>query len=68
MAAYLDFYNAALQAKRDGKRQPPRLDRNVRLNIETELVGTRFRTIFDSPLESRLWREFQAACRRLDRP
>jgi hypothetical protein len=63
---YVEFYNAVLQAKRDGKRKPPKLDRNMRLNIETELAGTRIKTIFDSPLESRLWREFQAACQRLN--
>jgi len=66
MAVYLDAYNAVLQAKRDEKSRPPRLRRDVRLNIETALVGTRIRTIFDSSLESRLWREFQAACQRLD--
>lgn len=67
MAAYLDAYNVVIRAKRDGKSRPPTLVREVRLNIETALMGTRIRTIFDSPLESRLWREFQAACRRLDR-
>ena len=67
MAVYLDAYNAVLRAKRDGKSRPPKLARDVGLNIETGLLGTRIRTIFDSPLESRLWREFQAACRQLDR-
>jgi hypothetical protein len=66
MAVYLDAYNAVLQAKRDEKSRPPRLRRDVRLNIETALVGTRIRTILDSSLESRLWREFQAAYQRLD--
>jgi len=68
MGVYLDLYDTVLRTKREGKSRPPRLDRDVRLNLETELAGTRLQTIFDSPLESRIWREFQAACRRLDRP
>jgi hypothetical protein len=67
MAVYLDAYNAVLQAKRTGKSRPPRLDREVRAKIEMALMGTRLTTIFDAPLESRLWREFRAACLRLDR-
>ena len=67
MGLYVEFYDTLLQAKRDGKRRPPKLPRDVRLNIEAELAGTRIQTIFDSSLESRIWREFEAACRRLDR-
>lgn len=67
MGVYLDLYDALLRAKRDGKRRPPRLAREVRLRIEAELAGTRIQTIFDSPLASRIWRAFEAACRRLDR-
>jgi|SRR5208283_5634562 hypothetical protein len=67
MGVYLDFYDTLLRTKRDGKSRPPRLAREVRVNIETEMAGTRIQTIFDSPLASRIWREFEAACRRLDR-
>jgi hypothetical protein len=67
MAVYLDAYNAVLQAKRKGKNRPSRLHPEVRTKIEMALMGTRLKTIFDAPLESRLWREFRAACGRLDR-
>ncbi len=67
MGLYLDLYDTLLRAKRDGKSRPPRLAREIRMNIETELAGTRIQTIFDSPPASRIWREFEAACRRLDR-
>jgi hypothetical protein len=67
MGLYLDLHDTLLRAKRDGKSRPPRLAREARLHIEAELTGTRIQTIFDSPLESRIWREFEAACRRLDR-
>jgi hypothetical protein len=67
MASYLDVYKAVRQAKRNGKSGPPRLNPEMRSKIEMALMGTQLQTIFDAPLESRLWREFRAACLRLDR-
>jgi hypothetical protein len=67
MGRYLDTYNRVWRAKQEGQRKPPKLNRHVRERIEIELLGTRIKTVFESPDSSRLWREFESACRRLDR-
>lgn len=64
----MDAYNAVMQAKRKGNKRPPRIDPAVRLNTQLALMGIRIETIYDSPLESRLWRVFRTVCQRLDRP
>ena len=67
MGRYLKTFHAVQQAKRVGKDKPPELARNIRLRIEEALFGTRIETLFESPVSSRLWQEFESACRRLDR-
>jgi hypothetical protein len=67
MGRYLDTYNVVWRAKQEGQRKPPRLSRHIRERIQIQLLGTRMKTLFDSPESSRLWREFESACRRLDR-
>jgi hypothetical protein len=64
---YLNAYDAVWRAKRNGRQAPPKIDQVVRTRIETALAATRIRTVFDSPASSRLWREFEAVCRQLDR-
>ena len=65
--SYLNAYDAVWRAKRAGRQLPPKLDTKVRWPIEIALAGTRIATVFQSPVSSRLWREFQAVCRKLDR-
>ena len=67
MRRYLNAYEAVLQAKRAGKQVPPKLDDVVRERIEAALAATQIATVFESPASSRLWQEFQAVCRKLDR-
>jgi hypothetical protein len=67
MDRYLDTYNAVWRAKQEGQMNPPKLNRRIRERIESQLWGTRIKTIFESPDSSRLWREFESACQRLDR-
>jgi hypothetical protein len=67
MGRYLDTYNVVRRAKQEGQAKPPKLKRHIRERIQIQLLGTRLKTIFDSPESSRLWREFESACRELDR-
>ncbi len=67
MGRYLETYDAVRRAKQAGKANAPRLNRRVRLRIESALAGTRIDTLFESPHTSRLWRAFELACRSLDR-
>jgi hypothetical protein len=67
MGRYLDTYYVVWRAKQEDQTRPPKLNRHVRERIQIELLGTRIKTIFESPETSRLWREFESACRRLDR-
>lgn len=67
MGRYLNTYDAVWRAKQEGKAKPPKLSRNMRLQIEIALAGTHINTLFASPESSRLWREFESVCRRLDR-
>lgn len=67
MGRYLDAYDLIWRAKQEGCAKPPKLNRNIREQIQSQLLGTRMKTLFDSPESSRLWREFESACRNLDR-
>ena len=67
MGRYLDTYNAVWRAKRKGQAKAPKLNRTIRERIQIQLLGTRMKTLFDSPESSRLWREFESVCRELDR-
>jgi hypothetical protein len=67
MGRYLKTYDAVWRAKYQGNAKPPELSRNIRSRIELALAGTRIKTLFESPASSRLWREFESVCRRLDR-
>ena len=67
MGRYLDTFNVVWRAKQEGQRKPPKLNRHVRERIQIQLLGTRMKTLFDSPESSRLWLEFELVCRRLDR-
>ena len=67
MGRYLNAYNSVLQAKRAGLTSPHKLARVMRVEIETSLGGITIQTIFESPLSSRIWRDFHTVCRRLDR-
>jgi hypothetical protein len=67
MGRYLDTYNAVWRAKQEGHRKPPKMSRHIRERIQIQLLGTRMKTLFESPQSSRLWREFELVCRDLDR-
>ena len=67
MGRYLDTYNLVWRAKQEERRKPPKLNRHIRERIQIQLLGTRMKTLFDSPQSSRLWREFELVCRDLDR-
>ena len=67
MRRYLSAYNVVVQAKRAGSTGPPKLARDLRADIKASLGGISIRTIFESPLSSRIWRDFHTVCRRLDR-
>jgi hypothetical protein len=66
MGRYLDTYDVVWRAKREGRPKPPKLKRHIRERIQIQLLGTRMKTLFDSPESSRLWHEFESACRDLD--
>ena len=67
MRRYLNAYNAVVQAKRSGSIGPPKLAHDLRVDIKASLGGISIQTIFESPLSSRIWRDFHTVCRRLDR-
>ena len=67
MGRYTKGYNAVLKAKRAGSTASLRLARDLRVDIETSLGGITIQTIVESPLSSRIWRDFHTVCRRLDR-
>jgi hypothetical protein len=67
MGRYLDAYNLVWRDKQEGRTKPPKLNRRIREQIQIQLLGTRMKTLFDSPESSRLWREFESVCRELDR-
>ena len=67
MSRYLKAYNAVVQAKRAGSTGPPKLTRALRVDLKASLGGISIQTIFESPLSSRIWRDFHTVCRRLDR-
>jgi len=66
MGRYLNTYNVVWRAKQEGQAKPPKLKRHIREQIQIRLLGTRMKTLFDSPESSRLWREFELVCRKLD--